>query len=263
MGEQVGESASFPLESRRKERPYFDVSLLPQPSHYYVCWVDIMGADSAMRRSTRIASNFVMKLHAAALEARTPTLSAIELYPAIDGVYVVSARQDHTLSYLKAIMTRLALTFVLEEEPLHRFLVRGGMTYGPVAKGNNLHGNNNALRGNPDYVSHVCIGMPLPQAFNEAGQASPFGIYFHESVRTFAPRGQNPLSFTHWPWWKWHEEADDTALAAHLRTKLYEHLEWCLSHSTTVLYPPEAICRHRKVCDEYFCDVSGGLVGTG
>lgn len=262
MCEPVIKSDLSRFEHWKRDRPFFNARELPEPSPAYVCWLDVMGADSAMRRSTRIAANFVMKLHAAALEARTPAPAAIALYPAIDGVYIISPQQRHTLSYLKDVMRRLALTFVLEDEPIHRFMLRGGVAFGPVARGDDSHGGNFALLREQGYRSRICIGMPLPQAFSAASRSSPFGIYIHESVRTFAPDGSRPLAFTHWPWWTWFERQDDTVLAVELKAKLLDHLEWCSNHHSTVLYPSEAIDRHRELCREYFRDVpdshSGG-----
>ena len=55
-----GATAALPL--------FFDKSKV-SPTNEYICWIDVMGSQSIMLRSLKIASNFVMKLHIAALRA--------------------------------------------------------------------------------------------------------------------------------------------------------------------------------------------------
>ena len=105
------------LVGHMDERPFFNVERMHAPSSKYVCWVDVMGSDSAMRRSIKIAANFVMKLHVAALEV-LPTDDTVVLYPVIDGLYACAAGQGRILDFLKGVLFRVALSFVSEREPI-------------------------------------------------------------------------------------------------------------------------------------------------
>lgn len=251
----ITESLAASLEYRKDERPYFDERQLPQPTHEYVCWLDLMGTQSILRLSHRRAANFIMKIHAAALEVAARMSLNVELYPVIDGLYICCSHLPNILSYVKAVMTKLALTFINEDRPEHRFMVRGALTFGPVIKGRDAHGNNISLERNPSYRQRVLLGTPLAQAYADESNASPFGIYVHESARTFTPPDGKPLPLTHWKWWTWYEESSDSELAGHLARKVNEHLEWCRSHSTTILYRADRIQHHHALCREYFMDV--------
>lgn len=244
------EESADSLESRRSERPFFDESRVPEVPKEYVCWLDVMGAESAMRRSHRIAANFVMKLHVSAL-----VLSAqpdVDVYPVIDGMYLCSPDLPHLLTYLKGIMTKLSLTFIFEDRPDHRFMARGALAFGPVIKGRTAHNASVALEGNPSYADRILLGIPLVQAYADERRASPLGIYIHESARSFAPEGGLPLPMTHWKWWTWYQTDDDVKLARVLEKTIQAHLEWCIGHSTTILYPLDRIREHQFLAQEYF-----------
>ena len=66
------------------------------------------------------------------------------------------------------------------------------------------------------------LGIPLVQAFLAESGAPPFGIYVHESARSFAPPNQSPISHILWRWWL----SDDTnkKLAAKLALAVHEEL---------------------------------------
>ena len=71
---------------------YFDNRGLT-PGTAYVAWIDVMGTESIMLRSMMTVITFIGRLHVAALESCTNP-EAVRLYPAMDGIYVVSTRQE-------------------------------------------------------------------------------------------------------------------------------------------------------------------------
>lgn len=240
------------IRNRASERPFFDQSTMGAASNQYVCWLDVMGSQSSMLRSTRIAANFVMKLHVAALETQA-TLREVSLFPIIDGIYACSPRQGDILQFVKSVMCRLALCFVMETDNLHKFMVRGALAFGPVVKGNSAAQGSTILTGQPNYCSQIIMGMPLIQAYTDERKASPFGLYIHESARAFAPVRSNPITATHWHWWKW--SGDESELAATTLAALNDYYTWADKQATTILYDSERQRHHKSLFTEYFSEL--------
>jgi hypothetical protein len=248
-------SISSSLQTRKAERPFFDSQKLPEIRQSYVAWLDLMGAQSIMRRSLASATNFVMKIHVSCQTViQGDDHSDIDLYPMIDGVYIVTPRQPALLDFLKAVLTKLALAFIFEENPLYRFLVRGAIAFGPLIKGEDMLECSKALQRSPEYCSRVALGMPLTQAWDAEKKAAPFGIYIHESARAFAPGRTKPLGGTHWKWWLQRKTAQDDELYAHLKTAIEKHYVWVAAHPTTLLYESGRIAAHADLAREYFAD---------
>lgn len=68
MSSEITNAAVPPIiKERRGECIFFDEGRIPRPTNIYVCWIDVMGSRSIMLRSLGIASNFIMRLHVAAL----------------------------------------------------------------------------------------------------------------------------------------------------------------------------------------------------
>lgn len=239
-------------ESRRNERPYFDESRMQSPTNEYVCWTDVMGSQSIMLRSLRIASNFVMKLHVAAL--RASEAFPVDLYPVIDGVYVCSDSQSTLLRFLNTVYSGLAVTFILETNPLHRFQIRSGLAYGPIVRGREALNCADELRKHEGHTNQILLGPTMTQAYQIERQSAPFGVALHESARTFAPAGEEVMSGTYWKWWKSHCKAGDNLLALELFNSLKTHYEWCLKHTVALSYQKADIERHMLLADEYFSD---------
>jgi hypothetical protein len=242
-------------EALHDDEPRFDESRMGGESYEYVCWMDVMGAESTMRRSTSIAANFVMKLHVAALDARAALGKNYDLYPVIDGLYACTSSQVDILEFIKNTFCRLALAFVNERKNIHRFVVRGGLAFGPVAKGRDMTKCSPTLTGNVPYCDRILLGMPMTQAFRVANNAAPFGMYIHESARAFAPANTGVIRGTHWQWWRYYPGPDTVSLAGLLRNALGVYFKWCGLHQTTILYEPERMDAHMKLMQEYFRDL--------
>jgi hypothetical protein len=249
---QTEQNAHPMAEYRRDERPYFDELRMSLPTDEYVCWIDVMGSQSIMLRSLSIASNFLMKLHVAAI--RASEAFPVELYPVIDGVYVCSPSQNPLLHFVNRVCSSLAATFILETNPFHKFQIRSGLAYGPVIKGIGALECANELRNHPDHTRRILLGPTLTQAYQIERQSAPFGVAIHESARTFAPTGELPMSGTYWKWWKSHCRTGDDTLASELFNSLEAHYKWCLKHTVALSYDKVDIERHRLLSEEYFSD---------
>lgn len=224
---------------------YFDSRHLPDPTTEYVVWVDVRGIQSAMGRSISIAANFVFKLHLAILDSLREGISS---YPVMDGAYLSSTSKDDIIKVLCGIFCRVAEAFTEEDKPEHRFVIRAAVAYGPVIHGSAIPNEaSKDFRDNPEYRGSILLGMPMVQAHISERQAPPFGIYVHESARTFAESNGEPF---HAVWWKWLRPTE--ALWEKTRDTLVAHYQWCRSNPSTLMYSPERVAAHISMLEEYF-----------
>jgi hypothetical protein len=194
-----------------------------------------------------------MKLHVAALRA-SQDFPAVDLYPVIDGVYVCSQSQSPLLNFVNRVNSSLAVTFILETNPIHRFEIRSGLAYGPIVKGRGALECADELHDNPEHTNKILLGSPLTQAYRIEKKSAPFGVALDESARNFAPTGESPLSGNYWQWWKSHCRTGDDTLASELSESLQAHYRWCLDHTVLLSYDKSDIERHQLLAKEYFSD---------
>jgi hypothetical protein len=235
-------------EQRKDEQPLFAHDKMRPATHKYVGWVDVMGSQGVMLRSLNMSAHFLMKLHLASLHAHD---SSIELFPVIDGIYACSSSQKSILTFLNKVNSALAITFILEPVALHKFMIRSGLAYGPVITGKETLACAVELQENSKQVNQIFFGAPLTQAFQIEKKAAPFGVALHESVRSFAPNKETPMSGTYWKWWK-HPKED--ALALELFDSLKKYYAWCSAHTAMLAYDKTDIERHIELAKEYFSD---------
>lgn len=224
----------------------FNADNLPETTSEYVAWVDVMGTQVSMTRSIRITANFIFKLHIAALQAAN---HHVRIYPVMDGFYVASQNRTYMLDFLRTVFSEVATEFNATAQPHHRFLIRGGLAFGPVIHGNGVGPCANELQNDETYRNAILLGTPMVQAHLSEQLAPPFGVFVHESARVFAPPGTEPL---HWIWWKWGtsgQQVWDT-----LKLRLAEHLEWCKGRAQAILYDASRIEAHKKMVEQYLVD---------
>lgn len=224
----------------------FNANHLPATTSEYVAWVDVMGTQVSMSRSIKITANFIFKLHIAALQAGSPD---VRIYPVMDGFYAASLQQGHMLDFLRSVLSAAAAEFNATLEPHHRFLVRGGLAFGPVIHGSGVGPCATELRHHETYRNAILLGTPMVQAHLSEQSAPPFGIFVHESARVFAPDGAEPL---HWIWWKWGIAGQPVWDA--LKVALPAHLLWCEGRAQSILYDASRIEAHKKMACQYFQD---------
>lgn len=226
--------------------PYFNAAHLPAPTDEYVAWFDVMGTQASMSRSVKATANFVFKLHAAALQAPR---AQVRLYPVMDGLYAASPSQEDMLGFLSGVFSALAQEFIDENNALHRFMLRGGLAFGPVIHGAGVGAEaSDTLAANGQYRDAILLGMPMVQAHLSEANAPPFGVAVHESARAFAPAGAEPL---HVAWWRWSNNTRSKPWS-HLEKALLAHLNWFAERSGPLSYAPERIEAHRKMVPQYF-----------
>ena len=241
-------------------RPLFDSAGLHPLRSQYVGWIDVMGIQAAMARSTDKAANFIFKLHISALESisslKPRQRKKIKLYPVMDGIYFVSSNEIFLFKFMSHIFGALANEFVSTEEMEHRFLIRGALACGPVVHGSQIpDGASATLRDHSGYRSSILLGLPVIQAYLGEHSAPPFSIFVHESARAFAPEDRPPIQST---WWRWFKTPNDDrwpGLAAEPKKELCRYFDWCKNRSQEIGYKNERIEAHREMVDQYFADI--------
>lgn len=205
-----------------------------------------MGTQASMSRSLSITANFIFKLHTAALQAPHAN---VRLYPVMDGLYAASPSQTDILEFLRSVLAQVAAEFNAETTMQHRFVVRGGLAFGPVVHGSSVAPTASPIVGvNSQYKDAILLGMPMVQAHLSEALAPPFGIQIHESARVFAPAGTNPL---HHVWWTWSNAAHGHVWST-LKTELFSYFEWCKERALRIHYPVDRIEAHHEMVRQYF-----------
>jgi len=225
--------------------PFFDSRGLPEnPASEYVVWVDVMGTQARMSRSLAQTANFVFKLHAAAISVAND----LNIYPVMDGLYAASPCQKVMLDFLRSVFRSIADDFNQQDKQIYRFIIRGCLAFGPTIHGRDVQDSaSRELAAHQDYRKAILLGLPMVQAHSNENRAPPFGIYVHESARSFAPDREQPL---HELWWRWARDTDETWVA--LSKNLMQHYAWCAARSLTLDYRNERIETHKAMANQYF-----------
>lgn len=228
---------------------FFNADHLPEPSLEYVAWVDVMGTQASMSRSLRVTANFMFKLHLAALQAPQAN---VRIYPVMDGFYAAAGDRVQMLNFLRGVFSAVAEEFNTTNENRFRFIVRGGLAFGPSVHGTNVPAGASPVLGQaPNYRDSILLGMPMVQAHLSEADAPPYGILVHESARTFAPLGQEPL---HHIWWRWDNAANHAVWSA-LQDNLNVYFDWCAERSLRLGYSLDRIKAHKNMVAQYFTDM--------
>jgi hypothetical protein len=230
---------------------YFNSQLLPQPQSEYVAWIDVMGIAPLMGRSFDIGANFMYKLHIAVLQAPR---AGVTVYPIMDGVYAVSPSQGNILDFVGSVFNRCAEEFLSRDQPFHQFLIRSAIACGQVIRGANVPDaaaaqtpdQQSPLTLVPNYKDALLMGLPMVQAHTAERLAPPFGVYVHESARSFAPAQQMPIRFL---WWKWGIPANRNW--QRLLPGLSRYFGWCRKNSMSIGYEVSRIDAHESMAVQY------------
>lgn len=235
-------------------RPYYLGDDSGSQKARYVLWVDIMGSQGKMLRNVRTAAIPLMKLHIAALAAKKKTLGGIQLFPVIDGIYVVSEHFSSIAFFLSDVFRSMAAEFLVLKN-WERSVIRGAVAYGPVILGEECKSGSLFLKES-DYANGILLGMPLVQAYTAERDAPPFGVFVHESVRAFGQMGQHSISTPLWRWWSKNTENSQIAFA--LLPCLRNYFDWSRSNPVSSGYPADRIEVHKVLAEEYLGEFKDG-----
>lgn len=233
-------------------RPYFLGDDAGDEAYRYVLWLDVMGAGAKMRKNLNRAAIPIMKLHVAALTAlQKNTKGPIQLFPIIDGMYVVTEDFSSLAFFLSETLRSMAAEFITLKN-WERTIVRGALSYGPILLGTSMTECSDILKQS-NYCDAILLGMPLEQSYGAERRAPPFGVYVHESARAFAPTGVKPINSVWWQWW--HKDKSAQKIAKALPKELKSYFKWCEEHAEEIGYPKERIKAHEELGREYLSDV--------
>lgn len=235
-------------------RPFYLGTQSGPEKSRYVLWVDIMGSQGKMLRNVRTASIPLMKLHVAALKAKKKTIGDIDLFPVIDGIYVVSEHFSAIAFFISDVFRSMAAEFLVLKN-WERSVIRGAVAYGPVIMGGECKKGASILEES-DYANSILLGMPLVQAYAAEKGTPPFAVSIHESVRAFGRLGTNRITVSLWRWWS--KNPENRMIANALLPSLHSYYEWCRKSPTASGYPPERIDAHRAMADEYLGEFADG-----
>jgi hypothetical protein len=228
-------------------RPYYLGDDSGPQKFRYVLWVDVMGSQGKMLRNVRTASIPLMKLHVAALNAKKKTFGGVDLFPVIDGIYVVSEHLASIGFFISDVFRSMAAEFLVLKH-WERSVIRGAIAYGPVILGEECKEGAPILKES-NYANWILLGMPLVQAFTAEKAAPPFGVFVHESVRAFGRMGTHPVTVPLWRWWS--KNPENMRIASALLSSLQDYFAWCRKNPVTTGYPPDRIDAHQALAEEY------------
>lgn len=245
------------MQSLKDQRPFFDYRKAEIKSPKYVAWIDLMGAGNVLAVSDVMASIFIGKLHSCALVSKARAEFEGNIYPFVDGIYATSPDRSAMQRFVKCVFRLMALNFIFEANPEHRYLLRGAISFGQVIEAENIVGCADVLKENLAYTNGVLFGTPLARAYNSERKASPFGVWIDDNARHFAPPGEKTIRTTFWDWWSYPsgiEALDEYCdqIENILSEELAQHFSWCRRNSHRTLYTVDAIKRHEQIASEYF-----------
>jgi hypothetical protein len=243
-----------------KEKLGFTSEKIGEPKNCYVAWVDLMGAGHVMSTSVHKAANFLVRLHMCIEIAIRESGYSFRTLPINDGIFIVGQKKGELVTVLQHAMTLLAARFIATIRTHDRYLLKGGIAYGPVYEGQQLVGGVTLkkLREAPQFLERVLFGPAIIQAYKIEASAPPYGIAIHESARAFSPAGEPPFNMTHWLWWQEHKEAKRASglpslidLKDVLASELHRQFDWMAS--TLILHgiSGDTINKWRAAADQY------------
>ena len=243
-----------------KTRLYYSSQNLGMPGNYYVGWLDVMGAGSLMQTSMQKTANCLVRLHMSVELARQDTGFGGRIVTINDGVFVITDSKAELMSLFQTIMIHLAARFIETIREQDRFLVRGGIAYGPVIFGSDLEdgiGPKKARRRN--FLSQIQFGPAISLAYKAESSAPPFGIHVDVSARSFSSAGARPFQQKQWLWWQSVDGNPSlknlpslTDLRDCLALRLEEYFDWLESSLVHFDLKKEKLDAYRQACTQYF-----------
>lgn len=227
----------------------FNSQKLGTPENKYVLWVDIMGIKEKMSRSLWQSANFICKFHSVVSESIT---DGVTVYPVMDGVYVTFDDGVDVVAKIKKfisnVFSKLLLEFSAEKEFEHRFMVRGGLAYGPIYAGSRL--TKDVVPQFYDKGEGLLLGFPVVQANVCEGYAPPFGICLHDSVLAKASEAGSHVAFSG-KWYHWEKELSKEILQS-FKKMMSSHYRDCENHKSEIGYKEDSLKKHQDWANEFW-----------
>ncbi|WP_420386458.1 hypothetical protein [Roseivirga sp.] len=222
---------------------YFDASKLPSPKNEYVLWVDIMGTKNIMSDSVNTAANFIFKFHGAIQSSKD---AHAKYYPLMDGVFITTPSQIVLKRVIRKIFVCLFEIYSKTELCKYRFLAKGSISFGPVIHGRDVPKSaSTSLENDLNYKTSILMGTPMIQAYSIEKLAPPFGVFIHESARTFAPKQSIPFSGKYFQWFP------DNFDKAQFEVEVKKYFDWAIKYEKSLELDAEKSKYYMKIFGEY------------
>ena len=234
---------------------YFNADKMGRPSWSYVCWLDVMGMRSRMVWSDAISANGIFKLYNAAVRAckKAGHPSGFRLYPVMDGAFLTAERWQELADVVRETMRLYAGTFLITNSNALRFMIRGGMSYGPIYHGSGLkHEADTYLAAQPDIRNAIVIGTPVLSAYTTERGAPPFGIGVDRCLARRFETGEDEDSSVDTQKGLYHWHLATGKLAGELVTAIREYYTWYRKFGSASAYPPKERAEHLRSATSYF-----------
>jgi hypothetical protein len=219
-------------------------------------WCDGMGTSRELNRSIVRTAGFVLKLHRAFAVAHSE-VQTIQSYPVMDGLYVTTGSRNDLRRAIGLAFVQFARDFIGGHGTQNKFMMRGGLAYGPVLHGKDIpeeaFADAEPIR---ETKRSILLSPAMVLAYRAESKAPPFGIYVDDSAKTFPqltrPEDKGFISNLY-QWWR--DDADATAVARELYGQITFYLAKSKVHSIGMGYDMDRIEAHEQLAAEYF----GGL----
>lgn len=209
----------------------------------FVFFVDIMGMKNAMFRSFKRSAIFIGKFHSCVLRI-SKNVQNIDVFPVMDGVYVVAEEYNEVIKFIEKLYNRLSQIFVRTKKNCERFIVRGGLSYGPVVIGSRIgESESEVLAKSKEYKNKLLFGLPVVLAYEGETKAPPFGVYLDATIRI---KMRDSVAGV---WYKWCR-SDSSFLA--LSKEVESYFSWAILHSKELSYDEKKINEHKETAAQFF-----------
>lgn len=222
---------------------FFNGKLLPPASKRYVAFVDIMGIQTHMLKSTATAANFIFKLHSAILDAwRNEKYQNVFVYPVMDGAYITAAKKSDIEKIVVRIFKGIAEIQITESNPSHWFIIRGSIAFGEVIHGHHVpYAASKVFEKDLGYKNNILLGPAMISAYRGEEKAAPFGIYLDDSaINQESGRGFSES-------WKWYGSTAltlDSEIGTKIRRTVLDYFEKTSGDTKDD--------QHKQLAEEYF-----------
>lgn len=217
----------------------------------FVAWIDIMGGKSFMWRSMSTCAIFIGKLYDAVDKARKYfSIPDDHVFRMGDGVYICGEKFNDVRGIVERVMRSCAYDFRKEDrDDNHRFLLRSAIAYGNTIIGRDVQEANQrkGLGGNHVFLSMI-IGAPVAWANEAERKAPPFGIFLHESCRSFQISPSRNIGWVLNKWWR----PDGKDFAHDFGSELLVYLGRLMKNKIETGIVPEKAMGYCEAIKEYF-----------
>ena len=216
---------------------YIKVDDVPRKNEY-VCWLDLMGTKSLMKRSPTTCTINICQLHVCLSSFKSEN---VRLYPVMDGAFITTKSKTDLKNFLRNVFSSMSNDFIEGKNHLYQSIIRASIAFGPLIHGIDIESD----KISKEYKNSLLFGLPMTQAYSSENKAPPFGIYIDKSARTFATPDEKPFTTR---WYIWFDPKYDSGRLIKAINKFYD---WAEKMSFCLPLNEDTILLHKKKSEQY------------